>query len=208
MPVRQVWSHLQQKCSYYLQITSWPALFYFHTLEAILQAQWTHCKTIHFPLLPLYSLFFSFIYLYIHSFIWLHWVLVEACWIFRCGMWDLVPWPGIEAGTPALEAQSLSHWTTREVPPPVLFCWPWATNTPCLGYHNTFPIVISKHPHFNFTIQRGTEVDYILLLQVHNKISSRFFFFLPKPLLLSLLHLSKWWCHSSSGSGPNPCHHL
>ena len=114
MPVRQVWSHLQQKCSYYLQITSWPALFYFHTLEAILQAQWTHCKTIHFPLLPLYSLFFSFIYLYIHSFIWLHWALVEACWIFRCGMWDLVPWPGIEAGTPALEAQSLSHWTTRE----------------------------------------------------------------------------------------------
>ena len=119
---------------------------------------------------------FSFIYLYIHSFIWLHWALVEACWIFRCGMWDLVPWPGIEAGTPALEAQSLSHWTTREVPPPVLFCWPWATNTPCLGHHNTFPIVISKHPHFNFTIQRGTEVDYILLLQVHNKISSRFFF--------------------------------
>ena len=28
-------------------------------------------------------------------------------------MWDLVPWPGIEPRTPALE---FSHWTTREVP--------------------------------------------------------------------------------------------
>ena len=33
-----------------------------------------------------------------------------------CGMWDLVPWPGIEPGSPVLETWSLSHWTTREVP--------------------------------------------------------------------------------------------
>ena len=33
-----------------------------------------------------------------------------------CGMWDLVPWPGIELGRPALGAWSLSHWTTREAP--------------------------------------------------------------------------------------------
>ena len=32
-------------------------------------------------------------------------------------MWDLVPRPGIEPGPPALEAQSLSPWTTREVLP-------------------------------------------------------------------------------------------
>ena len=32
------------------------------------------------------------------------------------GMWDLVPWPGIEPMAPAPGAQSLSHWTTREVP--------------------------------------------------------------------------------------------
>ena len=31
------------------------------------------------------------------------------------GMWDLVPWPGIEPMTPAVEARSLNHWTTREV---------------------------------------------------------------------------------------------
>ena len=31
-------------------------------------------------------------------------------------MWDLVPWPGIEPGPPALGVRSLSHWTTREFP--------------------------------------------------------------------------------------------
>ena len=35
---------------------------------------------------------------------------------FSRGMWDLVPWTGIEPGTPALGALSLNHWTTREVP--------------------------------------------------------------------------------------------
>ena len=33
------------------------------------------------------------------------------------GMWDLVPWPGIEPGPPAVGGQSLSHWTSREVIP-------------------------------------------------------------------------------------------
>ena len=31
-----------------------------------------------------------------------------------CGI--LVPWPGIKPVPPAMEAQSLNHWTTREVP--------------------------------------------------------------------------------------------
>ena len=48
--------------------------------------------------------------------IWLCWVLVAAWEIFSSEMWDLVPWPGIEPRPPALGAQSLSHWTTREVP--------------------------------------------------------------------------------------------
>ena len=55
-----------------------------------------------------------------------HWVLTVACRIFRlrcglktlsCTMQDLAPWPGIEPEPPALGAQSLSPWTTREVPP-------------------------------------------------------------------------------------------
>ena len=32
------------------------------------------------------------------------------------GMWTLGPQPGIEPQAPALGVQSLSHWTTREVP--------------------------------------------------------------------------------------------
>ena len=32
-----------------------------------------------------------------------------------CIMWDLVPWAGIKPRPPALGAQSLSYWTTREV---------------------------------------------------------------------------------------------
>ena len=38
-------------------------------------------------------------------------------WFFgptSCGI--LVPWPGMETAAPALEAQSLNHWTPREVP--------------------------------------------------------------------------------------------
>ena len=47
--------------------------------------------------------------------IWLCLVLVMAWAIFSCGMRDLVPSPGIEPGPPALGAQCLSHWNTREV---------------------------------------------------------------------------------------------
>ena len=36
--------------------------------------------------------------------------------IFSCSMRDVVPWPGIEPGSPALGAWTLNHWTTREVP--------------------------------------------------------------------------------------------
>ena len=41
--------------------------------------------------------------------------------LLSCGMWDLVPWPGIEPWPPTLGAQSLSQWTTREVPVKVAF---------------------------------------------------------------------------------------
>ena len=38
-----------------------------------------------------------------------------------CGIGDLVPLLGIEHRAPALGAQSLSHWTTKEVPSMHLF---------------------------------------------------------------------------------------
>ena len=40
-------------------------------------------------------------------------------WALSCGMQDLVPWPGIEPGPPALGAWSLNCWTPRESSSPI-----------------------------------------------------------------------------------------
>ena len=58
----------------------------------------------------------GFFYFLIHLFICLCWVLVVAMWTLNRVMKDLVPWPGIKPRPLALEAESLNHWTTREVP--------------------------------------------------------------------------------------------
>ena len=60
----------------------------------------------------------------------------------HCGMRDLVPRPGIEPGPPALEAQSLTRWTTREVPgthsfrgqEPTVSPFAWQSNKAILFY--------------------------------------------------------------------------
>ena len=55
-------------------------------------------------------------------FFWLYWVLVAAHRSFveagelSCGIRGLVLQPRMEPRPPAVWAQSLSHWTTREVP--------------------------------------------------------------------------------------------
>ena len=66
-------------------------------------------------------------------------VLVVAPWIFHlhCSMWDLVPWPGIEPGPPALGALSPSHWTTREVLPFFQFCWTLVNIQNCVSLRCT-----------------------------------------------------------------------
>ena len=73
----------------------------------------------HFVFCVTFFCFVSWFYL----FIWWHWVLVVAWGIFSyglwtpgSGMWNLVPRPWIQPEPPALGTQSLSHWTTREVP--------------------------------------------------------------------------------------------
>ena len=38
-----------------------------------------------------------------------------SSFFFSCCVWDLLPWPGMESGPPALGAQSHRNWTTREV---------------------------------------------------------------------------------------------
>ena len=74
-------------------------------------------------LLPLHGqiyLFLILIYWFVCAGFWL-WhtgflIFIATCGILSCSTWDLVSWPGIEHGPPALGAWSLSHWTTREVP--------------------------------------------------------------------------------------------
>ena len=57
-----------------------------------------------------------------------------------CGMWHLIPWPGILPRPPALGAWSLSHWTTREDPQTQCFkqqnfifsqCGGWRSRSRC-----------------------------------------------------------------------------
>ena len=81
-----------------------------------------------FPTLDFSPTFFFFFF---HLF-WLHRVFAVACGTYVAArgllvaargllvaacVWDLVPRPEIEPGPPALGAQSLTHQTTREVPP-------------------------------------------------------------------------------------------
>ena len=73
----------------------------------------------HIPPHPYRTLLVVFFLCFLkkHLFIWLCQVLVVAGGTLSCGRWDLVPGPGREPRPPALGAQSLGHWTSREVPP-------------------------------------------------------------------------------------------
>ena len=64
-----------------------------------------------------YNVLFKFHYCCTGSYLQHLGSFVVACFTLGCGMWDLVPWLGMEPGSPALGVWSLSHWTTGEVPP-------------------------------------------------------------------------------------------
>ena len=40
----------------------------------------------------------------------------KKCWLHHMACGTLVPWPGIEPLSHALETRNLNHWTTGEVP--------------------------------------------------------------------------------------------
>ena len=84
-------------------------------------------------------------------------------------MWDLVPWPGIEPGPPALGARSPIHCTTREVPLLVIFY--------CIL----------------FSTLSGTPVIlmFYLLCLSHRSLRLFHFFF---GLFSLLFRLGKFWC--------------
>ena len=87
-------------------------------------------------------------------------ILIVVCKIFSCsmltlswGLWVLVPPPGIEPKLPALEAWTLSQWTTEEVPQT---CSLEAINTHLLSHSSVKSEV---------QVQRGLSSCYLRFLQ-------------------------------------------
>ena len=74
------------------------------------------------------------------------------------GIWDLVPWPRIELRPPALGAQNLSHWITREAPKVIvvqslsciqLLAIPWTLySMPGFLVHHCLPELTQTHVHW------------------------------------------------------------
>ena len=62
--------------------------------------------------------------------VWFLKIIYLAVPDFSCSMWDLVLCLGIEPWPPALGAQSLSHWTTREVPRYLSFVYYYIITVP------------------------------------------------------------------------------
>ena len=83
----------------------------------------------------------------------------------------LVPQPGTEPPPPALEAWSLNHWTTREVPHPASYTAPAAYPTaaatcpiPSTGSSPTVTILLA-------TQVRNLEVPSLSLIPTSNQFS-------------------------------------
>ena len=49
-------------------------------------------------------------------------LFIYLFWLYHAAYGILVPWPGIEPVTSAVEAQSLNLWTAREIPNFLIFC--------------------------------------------------------------------------------------
>ena len=116
------------------------------------------------------SLFSFNIYFYL--FIWLHRVF--------CGMWDLVPPPGIEPRASALRAQSLSHWTTRGVPENFLeLTLLFIENTNQVLLHlYTLPVPVVV---FNWSLQLNTTQNNLILTQKPKDCTSPSIYKIIKP---------------------------
>ena len=110
-PLHLLFSLLNKLCS---QIAAWLTPWPFSTLcSSVTFSLSTYLvsvpiafslKVFYFQAAFFFKYLFLFIYLAVHG--------------LSCGMWDLVPQSGIKLRVPALrELKSLSHWTTRGVPP-------------------------------------------------------------------------------------------
>ena len=117
-------------------------------------------------------------------------ILIVVCKIFSCsmltlswGLWVLVPPPGIEPKLPALEAWTLSQWTTEEVPQT---CSLEAINTHLLSHSSVKSEV---------QVQRGLSSCYLRLLQASQGVGRAAFYSREpeKESALSLLLMGYWF---------------
>ena len=116
---------------------------------------------IHLSRLTIFKNIYILKNIYFYSLIWLCWVLVTAHGVFSCGMWTLsfsmwglIPWPGIEPGSPVLGAWSLSHQNTRKVPRLTVFY----LNAP-LSLYLSFPAPSSNTFLFPFPFSVSSNIE-------------------------------------------------
>ena len=106
-----------------------------------------------------------------------HWVTNTFTFTFSCSLatfylfffvWPccvaciiLIPWPGMEPMSPALESQSLNHWTIREAPATFSFC---VFVLPCLSVANSEEYDIEKWvvSHTSFVAVKHECWDFVL----------------------------------------------
>ena len=95
-----------------------------------------------------------------------------------CG--TLVPLPGIEPVPPAVEAQSLNHWTTREVPPCL---------HPCLIHHLKLANLHQQlwgpvnNAYKTIPLIKTLIFFFLISLQIKSKLVLRPYMFWPQPFL-------------------------
>ena len=66
----------------------------------------------HVKLYMVYNWQVLLIYIHIHIYIFIYlylFIIHLAVLSLGCSIWDLVPWPGIELGSPALGVPNVSH---------------------------------------------------------------------------------------------------
>ena len=71
-------------------------------------------------------------------------------------MWDLVPKPGIEPETPALEGHNLNHWTTRDIPDTKEAIPKSSLSVHCSGKNGKLPLGEKGNSKANFPWRKLT----------------------------------------------------
>ena len=92
-------------------------------------------------------------------------------------MWNLVPQPGLKPGLPALGAWSLSHWTTREVPPLLLR---WREGTGFIGFiteKKKLKKFFSNCKNYTYSCRNLQSIEKLKVIIDCNFTTSRTFFF-------------------------------